>query len=280
MALLVTEVVVLHAMDYLESSRILRVATREAGVQSVLAKGARRPKSRFGAALDLFAQGTAQILVKPGRDLQTLAGFDVARSRSALAEELGRFMGASAIAELMLRFGHEDTHPELFDSLVAALDDLATAPATQSREVAIAAAWRLIGVMGFAPSLSVCSICHGAVAREEVVRFHHRAGGVLCSRCAATHPGGRPIPLAALDTLRVWLDGAGPSSLPRRDARAHQRLLREFLREHLGDGRPLRAFEAWERGIERTADERAADERVAEPADAPMAADADLHRTR
>jgi hypothetical protein len=30
------------------------------------------------------------------------------------------------------------------------------------------------------------------------------------------------------------------------DARAHQRLLREFLREHLADDRPLRAFEVWE----------------------------------
>ena len=276
MALLVTEVVVLHAMDYLESSRILRVATRDAGVQSVLAKGARRPKSRFGAALDLFAQGTAQILIKPGRDLQTLTGFDVARSRSALAEELGRFMGASAIAELMLRFGHEDSHPELFDSLVGALDDRAAAPASQSREVAIAAAWRLVGVMGFAPSLTVCSVCHGPVARDEFVRFHHRAGGVLCSRCAATHSGGRPIPLAALDTLRSWLDGGGPSVLPRREARAHQRLLREFLREHLGDGRPLRAFEAWEQDIGRTPAERAADEPIV---DEP-AGSADLHRAR
>jgi hypothetical protein len=29
------------------------------------------------------------------------------------------------------------------------------------------------------------------------------------------------------------------------EARAHQRLLREFLTEHLADGRPLRAFDAW-----------------------------------
>jgi hypothetical protein len=28
--------------------------------------------------------------------------------------------------------------------------------------------------------------------------------------------------------------------------RAHQRLLREFLAEHLTDGRPLRALEMWE----------------------------------
>jgi DNA repair protein RecO (recombination protein O) len=246
MALLVTEIVVLHVMDYLESSRILRVATREAGVQSVLAKGARRPKSRFGAALDLFAQGTAQILVKPGRDLQTLTGFDIARARSALAEELGRFMGASAVAELMLRFGHDDAHPELFDALVRALDDIAAAPANRSREVAIGAAWRLVGVLGFAPSLDRCSVCHGAVERGEAVRFHHRAGGIVCARCATANPGGRPIPLAALDTLRVWLEDSEQPLLSPRDARAHQRLLREFLREHLGDGRPLHAFEAWE----------------------------------
>ena len=250
MALLVTEVVVLHVMDYLESSRILRVATRDAGVQSVLAKGARRPKSRFGAALDLFAQGTAQILVKPGRDLQTLTGFDIARARSALAEELGRFMGASAIAELMLHFGHDDTHPELFDALVRALDDIAAAPANRSREVAIGSAWRLVAVLGFAPSLDTCSICHGGIDRDDAVRFHHRAGGVVCTRCAPANPGGRPIPLEALDTLRLWLDDAEQPVLSPRDARAHQRLLREFLREHLGDGRPLRAFEAWEQDVE------------------------------
>lgn len=246
MSLLVTEVVVLHVMDYLESSRILRLATREGGVQSVLAKGARRPRSRFGPALDLFAQGTAQILVKPGRELQTLSAFEAARSRSALAEEFGRFMGASAIAELMLRFAHDEAQHDLFDALVRALDDIAAAPEQRSREVAIGAAWRLVGALGFAPSLDTCSVCHGPVERDEAIRFHHRAGGVLCARCAASSPGGRPIPIGALDTLRTWLESGEQPVLELRDAKAHQRLLREFLREHLGDGRPLRAFEAWE----------------------------------
>src|SRR5215210_7237392 len=108
MTLLVTDAIVLHVFDYLESSRILRLSTRDAGVQSVLARGARRPKSRFGGALDLFAEGVAQIHTKPGRDLQTLAGFDVERSRPALAADLGRFTGAATIAELTLRFAGDD----------------------------------------------------------------------------------------------------------------------------------------------------------------------------
>jgi DNA repair protein RecO (recombination protein O) len=42
------------------------------------------------------------------------------------------------------------------------------------------------------------------------------------------------------------MEGDGRTSLDDPTVRAHQRLLREFLREHLTDGRPLRAFETWE----------------------------------
>src|SRR6266446_6483311 len=69
MPLLATDAIVLHSFDYLESSRIFRLVTRDGGVRSVLAKGARRSSRRFGSALDLFAQGSAQLYAKPGRDL-------------------------------------------------------------------------------------------------------------------------------------------------------------------------------------------------------------------
>src|SRR5215218_7659991 len=126
--LLATPAVVLHSFDYLESSRILRLVTRDGGVRSVLAKGARRSARRFGSALDLFAQGTAQLHTKPGRDLDTLGGFDVTLARAELALDLGRFAGASAIAELALRFGRDAADRGLFDAVAAALDALASAP--------------------------------------------------------------------------------------------------------------------------------------------------------
>jgi DNA repair protein RecO (recombination protein O) len=248
MTLLVTDAIVLHSLAYLESSRIIRLATREAGVQSVIAKGARRPKSRFGAALDLFAQGSAQLMMRPGRDLHTLTGFDLDRARTALAGDLARFTGAAALAELMLRFAHDDASPEVFDVLAGSLDALADAKPAEAREVAIASAWRLVAVLGFAPSLEVCSICHGPLAASDAVLFHHRAGGVLCERCARKYAGGRAIPVTALAALRGWLEGAAPQPLEVPEARAHQRLLQEFVREHLADARPLRAFESWTRG--------------------------------
>src|SRR6266576_6125246 len=100
MAAHATEAVVLHAFDYLESSRIIKLLTRDLGLRSVLARGAKRSAKRFGAALDLFVQGTAELEVKQGRDLDTLTSFDLSRTRSAIGADLSRFNGAAAMAEL------------------------------------------------------------------------------------------------------------------------------------------------------------------------------------
>ena len=56
------------------------------------------------------------------------------------------------------------------------------------------------------------------------------------------------LPPAARDALRQWLAGAAHSTSDESEARAHQRLLREFVHEHLADERPLRAFQIWEQG--------------------------------
>jgi DNA repair protein RecO (recombination protein O) len=45
--------------------------------------------------------------------------------------------------------------------------------------------------------------------------------------------------------LRDFLAGR-VAALDEASGRAHQRLLREFVTEHLTDGRPLRAMELWE----------------------------------
>jgi DNA repair protein RecO (recombination protein O) len=246
MALLATPAIVLHAFDYLESSRILRLVTREGGVRSALAKGARRSSRRFGSAVDLFAQGSAQLHVKPGRDLDNLSAFDVERARPELAEDLGRFSGASAIAELTLRFGRDAADVTLFDAVAAALDAIAIAPPDEALAATLAGAWHIVAELGFAPTLDLCADCHAPLTLEDTVMFSHRAGGALCTRCGRLAAAGRKLPAEARDTLREFIDGHHAPVLDDASARAHQRLLREFLAEHLTDGRPLRAMEMWE----------------------------------
>jgi DNA repair protein RecO (recombination protein O) len=249
MPLLTTDAIVLHVFDYSETSRILRLATRDAGVQSALARGARRPKSRFGSALDLFAQGVAQIYLKEGRDLQTLSGFDVTSARPELGADLGRFTSASAVAELVLHFGTpDDSHPSLFDALVEALDWIVGASSASASEAGLAGAWRLVAELGFAPTLNVCSACRAPIGTQDELSFSHTAGGVLCRACERLYPRGRTLPAGARACISAWSSAERVGALEHREARAHQRLLREFLQEHLADGRQLRAFDAWEHG--------------------------------
>lgn len=244
--LLSTPAIVLHAFPYLESSRILRLATRDAGVQSVIAKGARRAKGAQRMTLDLFVEGTAQVYLKPGRDLHTLGGFDLSRTRPGLGVDLGRFTAANALGELMLRFVSEEAAPELYDTFAAALDAVAEAPPGTAVEAGLRGAWQLVAALGHAPALEACAACLAPVDPTDDAPFSHGAGGVLCTRCAAER-GGRRLPAAARDALRRWLEG-GPVSLDDpATGRAHQRLLREFLQQHLQDGRPFRALDAWER---------------------------------
>ncbi len=252
MPLLVTDAIVLHQADYLESSRILRLATREAGVVSVLARGARSSRKRFGSAVDLFAEGQAQLQTKPGRDLHTLVSFDVTRSRPALATDMGRFAAANALTECVMRVVHDEAAPTVYSGVLAGLDAISRAEPEQTVAVALRALWRLVSDVGFTPVLDRCAECHIPISDADDATFSHRSGGTLCTACAAAVPGGRRLPASARATILAWLRGseqplAIPVDVPA--ARAHQRLLREFLGQHLTDGRALRAFGAWEQEV-------------------------------
>lgn len=273
-----TDALILHAFDYRESSRIVRLATHDLGIVSVIARGTRSPRSRLGSSLDLFTSGVAHVRVHPSRDLHTLAGFDGTRGRPELAASLARFRAASALAELCLRFGREDdgglVHAAATQALdaigdagtdalgVAGTDVIAAAGGAASgvaarsargaagdvavATVALAGAWRLVADIGFSPALAHCAMCHAPLPPGATVTFLHRAGGALCSSCAPSSRGGRAVPPDARATLLAWLDGDTRPLDGEAAVRAHQRLLREFIEEHIGDGRPLRAFIAWE----------------------------------
>ena len=124
MPLVSTPAVVLSTIRYGETSKIVRLATRDYGVQSVIAKGALRPRSRFGAAMQLLSLGQAHIIISERRDLQILTAFDLQRLHVALARDMDRYAAASALAEVTMRFAPADPHPEIYQFLHLALAQL------------------------------------------------------------------------------------------------------------------------------------------------------------
>ncbi len=245
---LVTESIVLHTFHYLETSLIIRLMTREAGIQSVLARGARNSRKRFGGALDLFAQGAAEIHMRPNRELQALTGLDVTRARPRLATDVGRFTAGSMIAELALRSSSDEPSPALFNAVEESLDRIVEAEGSTIVESALSGAWLIVASLGFSPSLDGCANCDSVFKPDAAVGFSHAAGGALCARCRLSAAGSRVLPSSARDAIRFWVGGGRVSGLPALEAKAHQRLLREFVGEHVSGDRELRAFKVWEEG--------------------------------
>jgi DNA repair protein RecO (recombination protein O) len=248
MSALVTDAIVLHAFDYLETSRIVRLMTREAGVQSVIARGARSSRKRFGTSVDLFAQGTVEIHIRPNRELQSMASFEATRARPQFARAVGRFTAGSMIAELALRASSDESAQGMFESVELALDNLAMADPADTVTAGLAGAWHIMATLGFTPSLDSCANCHAEIESDADAQFSHSSGGALCSRCGSLASGTRSIPASARDALREWMSGSTAPRLTAPESRAHQRLFREFFLEHLGDNRELKAYGVWEHG--------------------------------
>ena len=245
MPLLATPAIVLSTLRYGETSKIVRLATRDHGVQSAIAKGASRPKSRFGAALQVLCLGQAQLILSERRELHTLTAFDVVHLPLSLTTDLDRYCTALALAEVTARVGPTAAHAELFDLLRESLNLLQTAPAEALESLSLRLLWRLVEELGYQPALDHCVRCGAEIAAEGPLLFAPEEGGALCSGCA---PATGPARLGVEDRAALTALVSAGSDLPELDGRhaaAHRRLLSRFVRWHVASGHVLPGLEFW-----------------------------------
>lgn len=238
MALLSTDAIILQVFKYGETSKILRLLTRTAGVQSVIAKGAAQPKSKYGGILEPFTEGVAAFYARENRELHTLGSFELTRSRQALGADLVRFGGASLIAELVMRAGIEEPDEHLYLVVADTLDRIAQADRSAAESLVIGEVWALVAQLGFAPALDGCISCGRAIDDVEDASFDYVAGGVRCGPCSAGMPG---IVLPAHARTALVRLMRGEHLILERTA-AHWRLLARFLTHHVVDGASLKSL--------------------------------------
>ncbi len=237
MAVVTVPALILRGFAYGDTSRILRLLTPDHGVIGAIARGARRPRSRFSALLDPFGDGTAVLFLREGRDLQTLTAFDLATSRRGLGRDLRRYGAASLVAELIMRTATTSASPELFARATGGLDRLERAGPEDVEAVGLATAWSLVDYLGFGPELDACTQCGRPLDRAEESVFDYGAGGVRCSGCGSE--GGARLPAPARAALRRLLNGDAP---PLERTYGHWVLLERFLAFHVLDRAPLKSL--------------------------------------
>ncbi len=97
-----TPAVLLRSFDYSETSRVLKLYTRDVGLISVMAKGVRRGGARGQGALDTFSRGELTAYIRPTRDLQTFKEFAVEEAGASPGKAVLRFAGALVPAGIVL----------------------------------------------------------------------------------------------------------------------------------------------------------------------------------
>lgn len=177
-----TDAVVLHAFDYGETSRIVRLLTRAHGVIGVLARGARRPTSAFGSTLQPMSYLQAVYYHRPQRGLQTLKEAAHVVRFKRLTRDMARVPLGLRVVEVARRLVEEgEAHPLALDLVVRTLEHLDETDG----EAANAVPWfqlRLAGQLGFAPD----------VRREDVLALGDDGGRLLLQSGAVVPSGEAP----------------------------------------------------------------------------------------
>jgi DNA repair protein RecO (recombination protein O) len=177
-----TEAIVLRSIRYGEADRILHLYTPRHGRIGAIAKGARRPRSRFGARLEPFFHIRA--VLREGRgELFTVTSADTIAGHGGLRNHAATLDAAARVCDAVARlFETSEAHPEVFRLLANELALLEGDPGHARLPNGLAFRLKLLLAAGIVPQLGACAACG---ERDHLRAFSAAAGGVVCSSCEA-----------------------------------------------------------------------------------------------
>jgi DNA repair protein RecO (recombination protein O) len=168
-----------------ESDRIVEFYTRAYGKVRGVARSARRMRSRFGSALELFTLGELVFFDSGRSELVRVDHFDIVHPFVGVREDLDRLGRGAWMVECLSRLSAErDPHPALFGLVVRSLRALEGRVAPPPR-VMIGFAVRAVDLLGHRPRLDRCMAC-GRPHPLPSPALDMAAGGLICARCPPT----------------------------------------------------------------------------------------------
>lgn len=230
--------IVLRTYKLGETDRILNLFTQGRGKVRAVAKGVRRPGSRFGGRLEPYSH--VDLELHEGRNLDVVSQAELLASHTAVREDYALTTCAAMMAEVVDAVAQEgERDHRLFLLLRAGLQALAARPPYPAI-FADAFLLRAASAVGFHVFTEACASCRrgGPHPYLSVAR-----GGMLCPDCApkgtkALDP--RTIALVTLLASNDWtsLPSAADQLGARRTAGA---FARAFTEHHLD--RRLKAYD-------------------------------------
>jgi DNA repair protein RecO (recombination protein O) len=240
-----TKAIVMRSWRMGETSKLVSFYSEDYGKIKVTAKGARKPKSKFGAALELLSEVQAVFYFRDERDLQTLSECDLLRSFPTLVTSLDRLSFGSAACELVDRLTIEhEANKRLYGYLAGVLGALEEVGRDQLESLFWYFQLRLADALGYRPELNHCVSCRTGLEGSRLW-FSAALGGGLCEVCgpqSGNRIGGDSLKvLSYLQGLKAYHKEAIPATPAQ--APETRGMLRAFLEYHAGAYGRLKSLE-------------------------------------
>ena len=178
---LMTDGLILREYDTLaEADRFVAILTRNKGIVRASARGAKRIKSRAGAATQPLCY--ARLSLIPGRDKYIIEDAQPIEVFFSLRQDVERLALAQYFCELALHMCPTDLPaPEHLRLLLNGLHYLAAGEKDPLLLKAVVEG-RLLCLEGYMPDLTGC--CHCGKAEDTTLWFSPAAGTLSCDSCA------------------------------------------------------------------------------------------------
>jgi DNA repair protein RecO (recombination protein O) len=185
MSLTETEAIVLRSYNLAEADRIVIFLTHDAGVVRGVAKGAKRPKSKFGSALEPFSVVQLTFFQKEALELVSVSQIELTRSYFEAASDPEFLQKFAYLAELLIAFSPpHDPNATLYRMVKACLETAAEEPWRLPAVGLYFELW-LLRLGGYLPDWTRCNGCKRELRDDETVNlqanFHP-----LCTGCRKT----------------------------------------------------------------------------------------------
>ena len=123
--IITTESIVLNSRKYGDSSKIVTLFTKDSGLCKVIAKGARKPKSKYGSSLEPLCHSWITYYNKSSRELQLLSKSEIIHRFSKLYRSFDHLSTGLLILESVNNTQDVNApNPKLFDFLYNTLNCL------------------------------------------------------------------------------------------------------------------------------------------------------------
>lgn len=192
------EGIVVRTTDYGETNKIITIYTREHGKVGVMARGAKKPRSKLAASGQLLTYG--QYLYTIGKGLGTLHQGDIQNPFRYIKEDIYKMAYATYIVDFVDKMPISDVrNPYLFELVLQLLTyiDEGVHPQVLSFIFDV----KMLPLLGIEPETSHCIQCH---TTTEPFKFSISGGGILCLRCAGIDPRAMPVSTTFIKLVNLF----------------------------------------------------------------------------